>query len=130
MGYTHKYDFSKEAERWRAAADYWQISPTAKSRLEWIIFYREVAQANASETAGYFGISRKTLHKWLKRFNPKNIQSLEEESKRPDHVRQWQVSKEEERQVIALRQQYLQYGKQKLKRKYVKIWSINFHLED
>jgi len=109
-----------ETEHWRDLANYWHLSAGGRQRLEWMIFYHSVAKRNASETASYYGISRKTLHKWLKRFNPKRIQSLEEESKRPNHVRQWQVTKEEERHIITLRQQYLQYGKQKLKVKYVK----------
>ena len=118
MGYSFKYDFSKEAERWRAAADYWDLSLAAKQKLEWMIFYHQVAHQNVSFTAQYFGISRKTLHKWLNRFDPTRIQSLEEESRRPDHLRQWEVTHTQEQHIKQLRQQFLQYGKQKLKLKY------------
>lgn len=113
---SHKPDI----DHWRDLADYWHISPQAKARLEWLIFYHSVGKKNASHTADYFGISRKTLHKWLKRFNPKRIQSLESQSRRPHQVRQWQVTSAQERRIVILRQQYLQYGKAKLKILYEK----------
>ena len=108
---SHKPD----TEHWRDLADYWHISPQAKERLEWIIFYHSVGDKNAAYTANYFGISRKTVHKWLKRFDPKYIQSLESRSTRPHTTRNWEVTPTQERRIITLRQQYLQYGKAKLK---------------
>jgi transposase InsO family protein len=101
-------------EHWRDLANYWHLSAGGRQRLEWIIFYHSVAKKNASETAAYFGISRKTLHKWLKRFNPQKIQSLEEISRRPHRVRQWTVTQTEEQRVITLRMKHLCYGKEKL----------------
>ena len=102
-------------DHWRALAEYWNISDKAKQRLEWIIFYQTVANRNASQTATYFGISRKTFHKWKKRFNPQVIQSPEDESKEPIRKRQWQVSKRQENRIIKLRSKYIKYGKKKLK---------------
>jgi len=107
-------------DHWRALAEYWQISSKAKQRLEWMIFYYSVGEKNAMLTAGYFGISRKTFHKWKKRFNPHFIQSLEEKSKAPHKVRQWEVTSIQEEQIIELREKHLKYGKKKLKRLYVK----------
>jgi len=107
-------------DHWRALAEYWQVSARAKQRLEWIIFYKTVANKDATKTAQYFGISRKTFHKWLGRFNPSVIQSLEDESKRPHQVRQWQVTPKEEDQIIKLRKKHLMYGKVKLKKLYQK----------
>jgi transposase InsO family protein len=103
------------AEHLRNLAEYWQISLEAKQRLEWIIFYYLMADKNAARTAAYFGISRKTFHKWLKRFNPQVIQSLEEKSRTPHKKRTWQVTSMEERRIVALRNQHLKYGKMKLK---------------
>ena len=120
MSYTHRYDFAKQADRWRAVADYHMISDPAKLRLEWIIFYHTVAQKNASYTASHFSISRKALHKWLKRFDPQRIQSLEEHSRRPHKTRTWEVTPTQERRIISLRKQYLKYGKVKLKVLYLK----------
>ncbi len=100
---------------WRYLADYWYISPQAKQRLEWLIFYYTVGKKNAKLTASYFNISRKTFHKWKKRFNPGLIQSLEEKSRAPHQKREWEVTFVQEKRVVALRKQHLKYGKKKLK---------------
>lgn len=62
------------------------LSRTAKQRLKWIDFYKAHGR-NASLTCRYFGISRKTLYKWLKRFNTRYLQSLEDRSKKPRKYR-------------------------------------------
>ncbi|MDO8498344.1 MAG: helix-turn-helix domain-containing protein, partial [bacterium] len=46
-----------------------RLSPKAQLKLEWIIFYHTQAGKNAKATATHFGITRKTFHKWLKRYN-------------------------------------------------------------
>ena len=109
--------------------DYWvrlrivahdvELSPKALAKLEWIIFYFTVGKENAKGTANHFGISRKTLHKWLGRFNPKNLLTLEEESKAPKTKRTWAVTYEEEQRIIYLRLLHLKWGKRKLKRLYL-----------
>jgi transposase InsO family protein len=102
-------------DHWRNLAEYWQISYQAKERLEWIIFYYTVGKRNVVGTASYFGISRKTLHKWLKRFNPQVIQSLEVHSRAPHQTRTWKVTPQEEERIICLRTTHIKYGKAKLK---------------
>jgi putative transposase len=92
-----------------------QLTLDAQLRLEWLIFYSTVAKGNAKLTACHFGISRKTLHKWLSRFNEKNLKSLEEVSRRPAKTRGWMVTRVEEERIIALRKQNIEYGKRKLK---------------
>jgi len=104
-----------ETEHWRSLAEYWHLSPGARQRLEWLIFYYTVGNRNALATASYFGISPKTVHKWKGRFNPRLIQSLEEKSRVPVKKRTWQVTLEQESQIAALRLRYLKYGKKKLK---------------
>lgn len=107
-----------------------ELSPQAQLKLEWMIFYFTIAGREATKTAGHFGISRKTLRKWLGRFDETNLKSLEEKSRRPDHVRTWTVTPQEEERVVALRQQHLKWGKQKLQRVYRKIYpgeSISAH---
>jgi len=37
-------------------------------RVEWMVFYYTVAKENVTLSAQHFNISRKTFHKWLKRF--------------------------------------------------------------
>lgn len=89
-------------------------------RLEWIIFYETVGNKDATYTSKYFNTSRKTFHKWYRRFtNSRNkINSLCDISKAPLNKRQWQVSKVEEERIVILRKAHMLYGKKKLKRLY------------
>lgn len=89
------------------------LSKPAKQKLKWMDYYHSCH--NASQTCRYFGISRKTMHKWLKRYNPHDLTSLEEHSRKPQHLRQWQVTREEESRILALRTSRIRYGKEKLK---------------
>jgi transposase InsO family protein len=107
------------------------ISSKAQEKLEWVIFYHTIAKKNAIYTASYFGINPKTLHKWLGRFEEKNLKSLEEYSRRPKTVRGWMVTGEEEARIVTLRKDNLELGKKKLqviyKRehgKHISTWKI------
>lgn len=102
---------------WRGFAEAQNLSYEARLRLEWIIFYETVARRNATSTASHFGISRKTFHKWYKRFkeSKEKPKSLENLSRAPKRKRQWEVSREQEYRIINLRKRYLKYGKRKLK---------------
>ena len=63
------------------------ISKEAKKRLKWMDYYH-AHQHNASLTCRYFGISRKTFHKWFNRFkDKKDPRCLESRSKRPKTIR-------------------------------------------
>jgi transposase InsO family protein len=100
---------------WREFAE--DLSPEARLRLEWMIFYETVSQRNATKTAKHFGISRKTFHKWSKRFQEsgEKPKSLEDHSRAPKRKRQWEVSFEQEERIVHLRKRYMKYGKKKLK---------------
>ena len=115
MHYHISRRFKSQAERWRAQATYHHFSHEARQRLEWIIFYHTIGELNVKRTAEYFGISRNCLHTWLKRFNPLDVLSLETSSRRPHTVRTWTVTPQEEKQIFAIREKHLAWGKQKLK---------------
>ncbi|MDP2637432.1 MAG: integrase core domain-containing protein [Candidatus Levybacteria bacterium] len=107
------------------------LSSKAQEKLEWLIFYHTIAKKNAVYTAAYFGINPKTLHKWLKRFEERNLKSLEEHSRKPLKTRSWMVTREEEADIIDLRKDNLEFGKKKLqviyKREYgktISTWKI------
>lgn len=107
------------------------LSNKAQKKLEWIIFYQTIARENALYTASYFGISPKTLYKWFGRFDEKNLYSLEEKSRRPQKLRGWMVTRQEESNVIDLRKRNLELGKKKLQvlylkeyGKYISTWRI------
>src|SRR4030067_2555740 len=61
-----------------------------------------------------FGISRATFYRWVKRFDPKDLSSLKEQSRRPRRVRQPLWSRGLVRAVKELRETYPRWGKDKL----------------
>lgn len=96
------------------------LSAQAQLKLEWIIYYYTKGDQNAKLTACTFGISRKTFHKWLKRFDETNLRTLEEHSKAPLNVRQRDISPWEESRIIKLRRAHIRWGKMKLQRLYIR----------
>ena len=91
-----------------------RLSPAALLKLEWIIFYHTLGKQNAKATARQFGITRKTFHKWLKRFKEQDLKGLEEESKAPLKTRKRDISLLQRIRVKKLRTKYPRYGKMKL----------------
>lgn len=69
------------------------LSKDAQKRLLWFDWYFSHGE-NVSLTCRHFGISRDTFYLWKKRFNPKNLQTLEFDSKtrRPKRVRESMLS--------------------------------------
>lgn len=107
------------------------LSPKALLRLEWIISYHTIFHENIILVSSHFGISRKTLYKWLNRFEEKNLKSLEEYSRAPKKKRDWMVTLKEEGRIISLRKENMELGKQKLKtiyqrehREFISTWKI------
>ena len=99
------------------------LSSKAKEKLEWIIFFNTVGKCNAKVTAKYFGISRKTFHKYLKRFDERNLTTLEEHSKAPLATRVWTVTPEEEIRVTKIRNfSKCKWGKEKIRRRYFDLY--------
>jgi putative transposase len=89
-----------------------ELSQKEFDRLRALTIYRETKEVRlVCET---FGISRATLYRWLKRFDPKDLISLREESRRPRRVRKPLWSWELVQAVKALREEYPRWGKDKL----------------
>jgi len=112
-------------ECWRRVADLLGFTTHERLRVEWMVFYYTVAKENATLTAQHFSISRKTFHKWFKRFrNSKyDVHSLADQSKAPCHKRNWEVTLTQEERIRRLRKRYPYYGKKKLKVLYEKEYS-------
>ena len=89
------------------------LSKKARQRLKWFDYYNSHKQ-NARLTCRYFGISPQTFYRWKKRYNPKHIESLEDRSHRPKHLRQPTYSVELVKAVLRLREEYPRWGKDKL----------------
>lgn len=105
-------------ERWRQVAKMQGISREALKRLEWIIYYETKGEFNAAFTARHFGIARKTLYKFLDRFDSTNFHTLEDQSRSPIHVRQKEITALEEDRVKLIRQEDLTQGKEKIRHEY------------
>ena len=109
--------------RLRSVSEGLLLSTKAREHLEWIIFYNTVGKCNAKLTSGYFGISRKTFHKWLGRFDEKNLRSLEEHSKAPIKTRDWTVTPIEEKGVTDIRNfSKCKWGKKKIRKRYIHLY--------
>jgi transposase InsO family protein len=88
------------------------ISPEAAKKLRWMDHYAK--NRNARLTCRYFGICAKTFYRWKNRFDPYDLTSLEEESRRPDHVRQPQTPRAVVDKILELRTRYPRWGKKKM----------------
>lgn len=89
------------------------LSRMAKQRLKWLDYYQAHGE-NAALTCRYHGISRQTFYRWKRRYNPRDLTTLEERSHRPHQVRQPTWSGELAEAVLKLREQYPRWGKDKL----------------
>lgn len=113
------------------------VSEKAQLKLEWIIFYHTIGKRNARFTALHFGINPKTLHKWKKRFNEKDLTTLEEESRAPEKTRKRDISPAQRIRIRTLRKKHIRWGKMKLQKRYsslygesVSSWKIQKVIEE
>lgn len=88
------------------------ISREAAKRLRWIDVYSRCR--NARLTCRYFGISPQTFYRWLNRYDPYDLTSLESGSHRPLQVRQPETGVEVVERIRELREQYPRWGRDKL----------------
>jgi transposase InsO family protein len=89
------------------------LSREAKRRQAAVLWYESHGR-NASLTARHFGVSRSTLHVWLKRYQEHGPRGLEDRSRRPHKLRKPSWSAELEARVLALREENPRWGKDKL----------------
>jgi putative transposase len=89
------------------------LSPDARRRLRWFDYYR-AHDNNVSLTCRHFGIARPTFYRWKRRFDPRNLASLEDRSSKPKHPRSptWSIALAQA--VLRLRDKYPAWGKDKL----------------
>lgn len=101
-------------ELWQKTAKVLNLSKEALRRLEWIIYYYEKADKNASLTCRHFHIHRSQWYYWFKRFDEKNLRTLEDSDRAPKHTRQKEYTHLQYERIVKLRKQHLRYGKKKL----------------
>jgi transposase InsO family protein len=89
-----------------------ELSQKETDRLRAIELFRKTGDVEL--VCSLFGISRPTIYRWVVRFNPNDLRSLREKSRKPKHVRtpEWPI-----KLIIAvrdLREEWPGYGKDKL----------------
>ena len=89
-----------------------KLSKQAKQRVKWFDYYRQCG--NAAKTCRYFGISRKTFHKWKKRYSRYYLPTLENKSHKPHRFRPSKVPVEQVILLKRMRTKYPYYSKYKL----------------
>lgn len=87
------------------------LTPKAEMRLRWMDYIDEGNSVN--KASRHFDIPEPTIRYWRERYNPYNLQSLEDKSKRPKNVRLCELDIEVVQRVIDLRTKY-HWGKVKL----------------
>jgi transposase InsO family protein len=92
-----------------------KLSKQARHRLRILEYYFNNAK-NVSLTCNHFGICRSYLYKWLARYNPKYLASLESRSTRPKRVRQSTYNTDFVALIRKLRTDYPTYSAKKLAR--------------
>ena len=102
-----------QAERWRKQAVLLDLSAKARLRLEWLIFW-EASGRQGSKTAAYFGVSRETLYRWIRRFARGSVMALEDGSHAAQRKRTWQPNPEILERMLALQGKYPHWGKETL----------------
>lgn len=90
-----------------------ELSREAGRRLKWFDYYNSHNQ-NARLTCRHFDISPQTFYRWKRRYEPSHLETLEDRSHRPRHVRQPMYSVELVEAVVGLREMYPRWGKNKL----------------
>jgi putative transposase len=89
-----------------------RISRGAARRLLWFDYYGRCG--NARKTCRYFGISAQTFYRWRARFDPYDLTTLEEESRRPHKVRQPETAVRVIERILALREEHPRWSRDKL----------------
>ena len=87
------------------------LSKKARIRLEILDFAKTHPVA---VTCRRYGIARSTYYRWKKKFNPRNLQSLEDRSRRPKKIRKPQWTPELVERIQRLREEFPFLGKGKL----------------
>jgi len=90
-----------------------ELSAQARRRLKWMDYYESHGH-NARLTCRHFDISPQTFYRWRRRYNPRNLGSLEDRSRRPRRLRQPTWSPQLAQGVLTLREEYPRWGKDKL----------------
>jgi transposase len=89
------------------------LSARAQERLGWLIHYRE-SGSSVSETCRHFGITRITFYRLLHRFDPADLQTLEDQTRRMAHSRSSSLPPHVLSIIRSYREKFPQLGKERI----------------
>lgn len=111
---THMHEnFTPSVQDLSARAEQAGLSVKARERLSWITHFLG-NDHSITDTCAAFDISRSTFCRWLDRFDPNDLMSLEERSHEPLTIRQSAVSAETVAQIRAYRTASPLLGKERI----------------
>ena len=90
------------------------LSKRALLRLKWIDYFTN--NSNVLLTCRHFDIPRSTFYYWLNRFDPKDLTTLENLSRKPHKVRASIVNADLRAEVINIRKTFRGWGKVKIQK--------------
>ena len=111
---THQFDSARSLRQTAAVLG---LSRQAKQRLEWFL-WRAEQTATVTATCRRFGLTRKTFHKWAKRYDPGNLRTLEGQSTAPHTRRGKEYTPLQYERIVGIRREFLHYGKVKILDRY------------
>jgi len=88
-----------------------KLSTKARQRLEWMDMYRECG--NAKQVCRHFSISPRTFWFWKRRYDPWDLKSLEDKSKKPKRSPR-QTDWDIEQKVLKIKREHPRWGKEKI----------------
>ncbi len=88
-----------------------RLSDKARQRLAWMDSYRECG--NAAQVCRHFSISLRTFWRWKRRYDPWDLKSLEDRSRRP-RSSPLRTHLLVERRLLALKTEHPRWGKEKI----------------
>jgi len=116
-----RFKLSKDKyARWEKIVKKLELSKKAYQRLKWMIYYETKAKGNAKKTCLHFDIPRSLWYYWRKRFNEKNLRTLEDKFKAPKNTRKKEYTDLQYERIVILRKKHIRYGKVKLLKLYQK----------
>lgn len=89
-----------------------KLSPKERDRLRALLLWQQTKDVKL--TCQTFDLSRPTFYRWLQRFDPNDLSSLRERSRKPHRFRQPQWPLALKQAIRRLREQYPRWGKNKL----------------
>lgn len=96
-----------------ASSEAARLSAGARERLTWIAAFA-ANNHSVSEVCAQFNIARSTFHRWIKRFDPEDLSTLEEQTHAPVHTRTTTLDQVTADLIRRYREQSPLMGKEKI----------------